>query len=219
MTARIGAGDTDLGRRIRQVQDLSERILAPARRRSASCSTDWSAVQRADARPTAPLLEEFRAAQRRQRQGPRAPSPGSRRSWREQLTRTRSAALPAGTEEGRLRDERTASAPTIGQGAGRAVEGGIGAGSRCRSWPVHRRMEAAEKALPGYAEPSPTRRNTRCAATSTAPRREERDARAQIVAGFPEYLALTDPKPLSVAATQSAVAPNEALVTAARVGA
>ena len=34
MSARIGAGDTDLGRRVRRVQDLSERILQSERRRS-----------------------------------------------------------------------------------------------------------------------------------------------------------------------------------------
>ena len=59
MTARIGAGETDLGRGIRKVQDLSERILrlhADDNRLLAN----WSATQRADPAYSA-LSEEFRA--------------------------------------------------------------------------------------------------------------------------------------------------------------
>ena len=60
MTARIGAGDTDLGRSIRRVQDLSERILR-LNADDQQLLTDWSAVQRADPAYSA-ALEEFRAA-------------------------------------------------------------------------------------------------------------------------------------------------------------
>src|SRR5262249_40017907 len=60
MSARLGAGDTELGRRIRRVQDLSDRILR-LHNDDMKLLADWSAVQRADPTYSA-LLEEFRAA-------------------------------------------------------------------------------------------------------------------------------------------------------------
>ena len=60
MTARIGAGDTELGRSIRNVQDLSERILR-LHADDNKLLADWSAVQRANPAYNA-LQEEFRAA-------------------------------------------------------------------------------------------------------------------------------------------------------------
>src|SRR6185369_10485721 len=57
MSARIGAGDTDLGRGIRNVQDTSERILR-LQADDNKLLADWSNAQRADP-AYSPLLEEF----------------------------------------------------------------------------------------------------------------------------------------------------------------
>jgi hypothetical protein len=60
MSARLGAGSTPLGQRIRRVQDLSDRVLRLNAEDNALLA-DWSAVQRQDARYSA-AQEEFRAA-------------------------------------------------------------------------------------------------------------------------------------------------------------
>src|SRR6185503_1825670 len=59
MIARLGAGNSDLGRAVRRLQDLSDRVLALSAE-DQRLLTEWSAVQRADRNYTA-LLEEFRA--------------------------------------------------------------------------------------------------------------------------------------------------------------
>jgi CHAT domain-containing protein len=86
---------------------------------------------------------------------------------------------------------------TIGAGAGAIMA-------------VHRRMEAAEKALPGYTDFQARRtalRNDIDRADT-----EVRDARAQIIRVFPAYVALADPKPLRVADAQALLRGDEALV-------
>ena len=77
---------------------------------------------------------------------------------------------------------------------------------------VHRRMEAAEKALPGY-QAFTTQRNTLRGEIDRY-EREERDARSKIIAAFPEYAALTDPKPLAVAEVQALLKADEVMVVA-----
>jgi hypothetical protein len=75
---------------------------------------------------------------------------------------------------------------------------------------VHGRMEAAEKALPGY-QAFTTRRNTLRAEIDRY-EREERETRKQIIAAFPEYAALTDPKPLTVPEAQALLKGDEVMV-------
>src|SRR5262249_2098170 len=60
MTARLGAGDSDLGRSIRHVQDRAERVLQ-LHTDDNKLLADWSATQRGAPAYSA-LLEEFRAA-------------------------------------------------------------------------------------------------------------------------------------------------------------
>src|SRR5262249_39284040 len=75
---------------------------------------------------------------------------------------------------------------------------------------IHGRMEAAEKALPGYAEFTARR-----AALRNDIDRSEAElkvAHAQIVSAFPAYTALADPKPLRVAEAQALLNADEALV-------
>jgi tetratricopeptide (TPR) repeat protein len=59
MTARLGAGDSDLGRRIRHLQDLTERILR-LYSEDQKLLAGWSTMQRADPTYSA-LLAEYRA--------------------------------------------------------------------------------------------------------------------------------------------------------------
>ncbi|MFM9850864.1 MAG: CHAT domain-containing protein [Hyphomicrobiaceae bacterium] len=75
---------------------------------------------------------------------------------------------------------------------------------------VHERMEAAERALPGYQEFN-TRRTTLRNDLDTTERALD-EARAGIVKAFPDYLALAEPKPLSVAEVQTLLRGDEALV-------
>ncbi len=75
---------------------------------------------------------------------------------------------------------------------------------------LHARMEAAEKALPGYAQF--TARRTTLRDDIDRSEREARAARADIVSSFPDYVALSDPKPLSVAAAQALLRDDEVLV-------
>jgi hypothetical protein len=75
---------------------------------------------------------------------------------------------------------------------------------------IHRRMEAAEKSPPGYAQFTARRATLRNDIDRSET--EVRQARAHIVAAFPTYAALADPRPLSVAETQALLKPDEALV-------
>ncbi len=84
---------------------------------------------------------------------------------------------------------------------------GAGAGAMMA---VHRRMDAAEKALPGYAEFQA--RRTALRTDIDRAETEVREARAQIVRAFPAYVALADPKPLRVAEAQALLGADEALV-------
>lgn len=199
MTARLGAGDTDLGRRIRAVQDLSERIL----RLNADDQRllgDWHKVQTADPTYNA-ALEEFRAASaanfkntavRRQRE--------LAQQFQALLQRCPPGQKKAGCDD----REREALAREMGE-----VSKEVGQASGA-IMAIHRRMEAAEKALPGYAAFTARRASLRNDIDRAD--REVGEARAQIVRAFPTYVALSDPQPLKVAEAQALLRPDEALV-------
>ena len=142
MTARIGAGDTDLGRRIRQVQDLSERILR-LNADDQQLLADWSAVQRADPAYSA-ALEEFRAASAASARDPATLRQRDlARQFQDALQRCPPGQKKAGCETSER--DRAAMAKELGE-----LSKAIGR-APAPSWPSTRRMEAAEKALPGYA--------------------------------------------------------------------
>src|SRR5262249_3883419 len=75
---------------------------------------------------------------------------------------------------------------------------------------IDRRMEAAEKSLPGYAQFM----GRRAALRNDIDRAESEmnEARVRIVSVFPSYAALSDPRPLSIAETQALLKPDEALI-------
>jgi CHAT domain-containing protein len=100
--------------------------------------------------------------------------------------------------------DRAAMAKELGE-LSKAIGAGAGA-----IMAIHRRMEAAEKALPGYAEF--TARRTALRADLDRLETEAKQARVQIVKDFPLYDALADPKPLRVAEAQALLRADEALV-------
>jgi CHAT domain-containing protein len=203
MTARIGAGETDLGRGIRKVQDLSERILrlhADDNRLLA----DWSATQRADPAYSA-LSEQFRAASIA-RSRDQAPTIKRQRELVERL-QALSQRCPSGPKKAGCEAadrERETIARELGD-LSKATS--VGADDVMA---IHKRMESTERLLPGYAQF--TARRTALRNDIDRSETEVRQARAHIVAAFPNYAALADPRPLSVAETQALLKPDEALV-------
>jgi CHAT domain-containing protein len=201
MTARIGAGDTELGRRIRQVQDLSERILR-LNADDQRLLTDWSAVQRANPAYTA-ALDEFRAASAASARDPATLRQRDlARQFQDSLQRCPQGQKKAGCETSE--SDRAAMAKELGE-LSKAIGAGAGA---IRA--IHGRMEAAEKALPGYA--AFTARRTALRDDIDRSETEVREARAQIVRAFPAYVALADPKPLRLGEAQALLRADEALV-------
>ena len=203
MTARIGAGETDLGRGIRKVQDLSERILR-LHADDNKLLADWSATQRADPAYSA-LSEEFRAVSIA-RSRDQAPTIKRQRELVERLQALSQRCPPGPKKAGceAADREREAIAKELGE-LSKATS--VGADDVMA---IHKRMEAAEKLLPGYAQF--TARRTALRNDIDRSETEVRQARAQIVAAFPTYAALADPRPLSVAETQALLKPDEALV-------
>ena len=203
MTARLGAGDTDLGRRIRAVQDLSDRVLR-LNADDQKLLTDWSAVQRADPTYSA-LLEEFRAASIA-RGRDQAPAIKRQRELVEQLQAALQRCPPGQKKAGCEGSDRERKAITKELGE---LSQATSAGA-AEIMALHARMEAAEKALPGHAEF--TRRRTAVRDDIDRGEREVKAARAGIIRAFPAYVALADPKPLGVAEAQALLGPDEALV-------
>jgi len=202
MTARLGAGDTDLGRQIRRVQDLSERILRLHADDNALL-TDWSAVQRVNPAYNK-LSEEFRAASIA-RGRDQAPAIKRQRELVDQLTGHLQRCPPGQKKAGCEASEREREAITKELSAlSQSTSAGAG-----EIMALHGRMEAAEKALPGYA--AFTARRTALRDDIDRSEREARAAHAQIVRAFPAYAALADPKPVTVAETQTLLAGDEAL--------
>ena len=203
MTARLGTSETELGRRIRRVQDNADRVLA-LHDEDQKLLTDWSAVQKANPVYSS-ALEEFRAASiaRGRDQAPTVKRqtelvqrmtalleqcpPGQKKAGCDTADRDR---LAIGKELNALNQE-------AGKGAAEIMA-------------IHTRMEAADKALPGYAA-----FNTRRTAVREEIDKAERGARkerADISKSYPAYVALAEPRPLSVGVVQALLKDDEVLV-------
>jgi CHAT domain-containing protein/tetratricopeptide (TPR) repeat protein len=202
MTARIGAGDTDLGRRIRGLQDLTERVLQ-LHGEDQRLLTRWSDVERADPLYSA-LLEEFRATSIALGRD-RAPAIKRQReliAQLEALQRCGPGRPQAGCEA--ASSERAAIAKELSELSAATTVGSD------KLTGLHARLEAAEKALPGYREFAAARAALRTGIDQGE--RGVRQARAEIVRAFPRYLALAEPKPLSISETQVLLQDDEALI-------
>jgi CHAT domain-containing protein/tetratricopeptide (TPR) repeat protein len=203
MTARLGAGDTDLGRSIRYVQDRSERILQ-LHTEDEKLLADWSATQRADPTYSA-LLEEFRAASIA-RNRDQAPTVKRQRELVEKM-QALSQRCPTGAKKVGCEaadQDRAVIARELGQ-LSKVASGGDDAIKA-----IHPRMQAAEKSLPGYAQFMGRRATLRTDIDRAET--EVREARARIASAFPSYAALSDPRPLSIGETQALLKPDEALI-------
>lgn len=204
MSARIGAGDTPLGRHIRRVQDLSDRVLA-LNTEDQALLTNWSQVQRANPAYSA-LLDQFRAASI-ERNRASAPVVKQQTALVTRLTQSLER-CPAGQKKAGCESADKERAEISRELAELSKAASVGAGDIMA---IHARMEAAEKALPGYAEFTARRNAVR--AEMDRGERAVREARAGILRDHPDYVALSDPRPLSIADTQALLKPDEALVT------
>ena len=203
MAARLGTTDTELGRRIRSVQDGADRVLA-LNAEDNKLLADWSAVQRAHPAYSA-LLEEFRAASIA-RNRDQAPTIKRQTQLVQQLTALMQRCPPGQQKAGCDGSDREREAISKELGAlSQVTAKGFG-----EMMALHARMEAAEKALPGYAQF--TARRTALRDDIDRSEREARAVRADIVSSFPDYVALSDPKPLPVAVAQALLRDDEVLV-------
>jgi CHAT domain-containing protein/tetratricopeptide (TPR) repeat protein len=203
MTARLGAADTDLGRRIREVQDASDRVLF-LHGEDQKILAEWHAVQKADPAYSA-LLDEFRALSLA-RSRDNAPATRRQTELVQQLTGLLDRCPPGQKKAGCETSDRDRAA--LGKEIGELSKATAVGADQVRA--VHARMEAAEKALPGYQDFSLRRTTLRNDLDVTE--RALDAARAEITRAFPDYLALAEPKPLSVAETQALLRWDEALV-------
>jgi Tfp pilus assembly protein PilF len=145
MTARLGAADTDLGRRIRQVQDASDRVLF-LHGEDQKILAEWHAVQKADPTYSA-LLDEFRALSLA-RSRDNAPATRRQTELAQQLTGLLERCPPGQKKAGCETSERDRAA--LGKEIGELSKATAAGAEQVRA--VHARMEAAEKALPGYQD-------------------------------------------------------------------
>jgi CHAT domain-containing protein len=203
MTARLGAGKTELASRIRHLQDLTDRILS-LHAEDAKLLGDWSTRARADPTYSA-LLEAFRAASI-SRSRDAAPSFKRQRELVAQLTALLQRCPPGQRKEG-------CETADSGREAISRELADLSAASRVGAdelMALQQRMAAAERALPGYAEFA----RARAVLRDDIDRGEHdlHEARAAIERSFPAYAALAEPKPLSSAATQALLAGDEALL-------
>ena len=204
MSARLAAGDSDLGRRIRRQQDAQERVLALHQEDSRELAR-WSEVQRKDG-TYAGLLEKFREASIA---NSRDTAPEVKRQtelvarMQESLAKCPPGQKKAGCEK--ADNERA----TIGKElSALSASSSRNAGALMA---IHRDMEAAEARLPGYAAFQSARKvrieeQVKLDQIALAERKA-------IVASFPEYLSLTEPQPLGIGRVQTLLSPAEAVVT------
>jgi CHAT domain-containing protein len=203
MTARLGASDTALGQRIRRVQDLADRVLA-LHDEDQKLITNWYAVQKADPAYSR-AQEEFRATSIA-RNRDQAPTVKRQTELVRRLTALMEQCPPAQRKPGCQDADRESSAistelnelnKTAAKGTGEIMA-------------IHARMESAEKALPGYAQF--TQRRTELRGAIDRAEQDIREVRTAVTRSFPDYAALADPRPLTVAGVQAALGDEEALV-------
>lgn len=204
MTARLAAGETDLGRRIRRQQDAIEKVLALNEEDKRELAR-WHEVQRSDS-AYSELLERFRQASIAQGRD-NAPVVKRQTELVAELQRLMARCPPgqkkvgcetAESQRGGISKELGELSAAAGRGAGAIMT-------------IHREMEAAEARLPGYVE-FQSARKVRIAEQSKLDQIASAERKA-IAASFPDYIALTEPEPLGLQAVQALLSPTEALVT------
>jgi CHAT domain-containing protein len=202
MSARLKAGETDLGRAIRHLDTVTDRVLA-LHQEDMKALADWSRVQEADP-AYREMLTAFRAASIAQNKA-NAPAVKRQRELVERLQEQLKRCPPGEKKSGCENEERDRNAITAELNA-LSAQTSQGAGDIRE---LSGKMQAAEQKLPGYAAFSSGRK----ARLDESQRLEQEAAasRADIVKRFPDYLSLAEPEPLSVAETQQLLKPDEAL--------
>ena len=202
MTARLKAGETEIGRAVRHLDTLNERILA-LHQQDMSALTARYAIQQAD-RAYRETLDAFRA-ESLARSKDNAPIMKRQRELVERLQalmKRCAAASAPGCETSER--ERNAISKELGE---LSTQASRGAAEITR---LSDQLNAADRNLPGYAEFESVRQ----ARLDESQRLEQEltGARADVVKRFPEYLSLAEPAPLTVAETQKLLNGDEALV-------
>ncbi len=203
MTARLKANDTELGRAIRGLDALTDRIRA-LHEEDMEALAEWSKVQQADAayRET---LAAFRAASIAQAKE-NAPAVKRQKELVDRLQELMKRCPPGARSAGcdTSENERVAIAKELGA---LSAQVGQGAGGIRE---LSQRLQAAGERLPGYLEFKNVRE--RRLAESQHVEDELAASRAGIVRRFPDYLSLAEPAPLTVAETQALLREDEALI-------
>ncbi|MFZ1108658.1 MAG: CHAT domain-containing tetratricopeptide repeat protein [Rhodomicrobium sp.] len=203
MTARLKAGETELGRSIRLLETLSGRILA-LNDEDMKALAAWSKVQQAGP-AYQQALEAFRGASIASAKD-NAPVVKRQRELVDRLQDVLKRCPPAEMKPGceASESERNGIAKELG-----ALSQVASQGARQINELSHR-MQAEEQKLPGYREFSVAR----AARIDQSQRLEEELAvtRAAVVQRFPDFLSLAEPEPLSVAEARQLLHPDEALV-------
>jgi CHAT domain-containing protein len=203
MTARLKAGETELGRSIRLLETLNGRVLA-LHDEDMKALAAWSKVQQADPAYRR-VLEEFRAASIASAKD-NAPVVKRQRELVDQLQAVLKRCPPAETKPGceGSESERNAITKELGSLSQAASQGARQINE------LSHRMQAEELKLPGYREFSAAR----AMRLNESQHLEEELAvtRANVVKRFPDFLSLAEPEPLSVAEVRQLLRPDEALV-------
>ncbi len=203
MTARLKAGDTELGRSIRGLQTLSDRVLA-LHDEDMKALAAWSEVQRKDPAYNR-LLQEFRNTSITQNRV-NAPFVKRQRQLVGDLQALLQRCPPGQAKSGCEASEKQRDAITKELGALSAET----AKGSADIMDLSRRMQTAEAALPGYADF--TARRTARLTESQGLEQQLAAERAGIIGKFPQYMSLAEPRPLSVADTQALLGESEALI-------
>ncbi len=203
MTARLGASDTELGRRVRQLQDRADRIVA-LNAEDMALLAGWSDVQRQN-KVYSDLLEQFRA---RSIENSRvnAPAIARQRALVEDLQKLLARCPPGQVKAGC--EQSTADREAITRELGQLSTSTSAGASELMA--LHKQMEAAERALPGYQEFTAKRARLRAEIDSLE--RSVAEGRGEIVRSYPAYAALAEPGALRIAEAQALLREGEALV-------
>ena len=209
MTARLKAGDTEIGRTVRHLDMLNERIQE-LHQQGEDAQTARSKLRQADP-AYLQALDAVSAAAREQLKARAAAGPElKRRRELSELLQALQKRCPVANApgcEGSER-ERNAMAKELQEVSLQALQVIRNAGGDITK--LGQALEEADRRLPGYAEFDSARKARE--EESRQLEKEFRELRVDVVKRFPEYSSLVQPWPLTVAQTQKLLKEDEALV-------
>jgi CHAT domain-containing protein len=209
MTARLKAGDTEIGRTVRHLDMLNERIQELDQQGEAALMAR-SKLQQADP-AYLQALDAIRVASRELLKVRAAAGPAiKRRTELSELMQALQKRCPVANApgcEGSER-ERNAMAKEWHEVSLQAVKGIPNLGGDFAK--LGQALEEADRRLPGYAEFDSARKAREEESRQLA--KESRELRVDVIKRFPEYSSLVQPWPLTVAQTQKLLKEDEALV-------